>query len=164
MTFPISQILDAYLSSPLKPLRNNCPYKVHIRLRREIFVEKIIPSTHNKKLFIRSAPRLVTISIAWEGHGVSMQVYIRYISSISLVLNHGVWRTRGKKRKFVNVKTKLSIFKHLDEGYNIQATATKFNLLKVTVQAAKQNIELLFKKGKSNLWEWMASTKSLSKH
>jgi len=38
-----------------------------------------------------------------------------------------------KKRKVVDLNTKLAIIKHLDEGHNIRATADKFNVSKGTV-------------------------------
>jgi transposase len=35
-----------------------------------------------------------------------------------------------KKRKVVDLNTKLAIVKHLDEGHNIRAIADKFSVLK----------------------------------
>jgi transposase len=82
--------------------------------------------------------------------------------------------TGKKRRKLVDLSTKLAIIKQLDEGHNIRATADKFNLSKGTVQAAKQSRESLLKEAKSNqslskarivrqsdinviLWRWFAT-------
>ncbi len=71
---------------------------------------------------------------------------------------------------------KLAIVKHLDEGYSIRATADKFSVSKGTVQAAKENRDLILKEAKNNcslskariveqnevnviLWRWFATTR-----
>jgi transposase len=55
-----------------------------------------------------------------------------------------------KKRKVVDLNTKLDIVKHLDEGHNIRATADKFSVSKGTIQAAKENRDLILKETESN--------------
>jgi transposase len=55
-----------------------------------------------------------------------------------------------KKRKLIDLKTKLAIIKHLDDGHSIRATAEKFNLTKGTVQAAKKNKDTLLHEAESN--------------
>ncbi|KAL2630270.1 hypothetical protein R1flu_014956 [Riccia fluitans] len=81
-----------------------------------------------------------------------------------------------KKRKLVDVNTKLAIVKHLSEGHSIRATADKFGISKGTVQAAKENRESILNKAESNhslskariveqsevnviLWRWFASAR-----
>ena len=54
-----------------------------------------------------------------------------------------------KKRKLVDLSTKLAIIKYLDDGHSIRETADKFSLSKGTVQAAKQNGNLCYKKQKA---------------
>jgi hypothetical protein len=80
-----------------------------------------------------------------------------------------------KKRKVVDLNTKLTIVKDLDEGHSIKATANKFNVSKGTVQAAKENKALTLKEAESNrslskakiikqsdinviLWRWFTTT------
>jgi transposase len=55
-----------------------------------------------------------------------------------------------KKRKVVDLNTKLTIVKHLDEGHNMRATADKFSVSKGTVQAVKENRDLILKEAESN--------------
>jgi hypothetical protein len=55
-----------------------------------------------------------------------------------------------KKRKVVDLNTKLTVVKHLDEGHSIIATADKFNVSKGTLQAAKENKDLILKEAESN--------------
>ncbi len=55
-----------------------------------------------------------------------------------------------KKRKVVDLNTKLAIIKHLDEGHNNRATVDKFNVSKGTVQAAKENKDLILKEAENN--------------
>jgi transposase len=55
-----------------------------------------------------------------------------------------------KKRKVVDLNTKLAIVKHLDEGHSIKATADKFSVSKGTVQATKENRDLILKEAKNN--------------
>ncbi len=55
-----------------------------------------------------------------------------------------------KKRKVVDLNTKLAIIKHLDEGHNIRATIDKFSVSKGTVQAAKENKDLILKEAENN--------------
>ncbi|KAH6586789.1 hypothetical protein BASA50_000154 [Batrachochytrium salamandrivorans] len=55
-----------------------------------------------------------------------------------------------KKRKLVDLSTKLAILKYLDDGHSIRVTADKFKLSKGTVQSAKHNTETLLKKAESN--------------
>ncbi|KAH6570130.1 hypothetical protein BASA60_007896 [Batrachochytrium salamandrivorans] len=55
-----------------------------------------------------------------------------------------------KKRKLVDLSTKLAILKHLDDNYGIRATADKFKLSKGTAQSAKHNRETLLKEAESN--------------
>jgi hypothetical protein len=79
-----------------------------------------------------------------------------------------------KKQEVVDLNTKLAIVKHLDEGHNIKATIDKFSVSKGTVQAAKENRDLVLKEAKSNrslskaiivkqndinviLWRWFAT-------
>jgi hypothetical protein len=78
-----------------------------------------------------------------------------------------------KKRKVVDLNTKLAIIKHLDERHNIKAIANKFSVSKGTVQAAKENKNLILKEAENNrsllkarivkqsdvnliLWRWFA--------
>jgi len=78
-----------------------------------------------------------------------------------------------KKQKVVDLNTKLAIIEHLDEGHNIKATVDKFNISKGTIQAAKENRDLILKEVESNrslskarivkqnninviLWRWFA--------
>jgi len=53
-----------------------------------------------------------------------------------------------KKRKVVDLNTKLAIIKHLDAGHNISATTDKFSVSKGTVQVAKENKDLILKEAK----------------
>jgi len=55
-----------------------------------------------------------------------------------------------KKRKVVDLNTKLAIIKHLDEGHSIRATVDKFSVSKGTVQVAKENRDLILKEAQSN--------------
>jgi transposase len=55
-----------------------------------------------------------------------------------------------KRRKVVDLNTRLAIVKHLDEGHNIKATVDKFNVSKGTVQAVKENKDLILKEAKNN--------------
>ncbi|KAH6599438.1 hypothetical protein BASA50_003033 [Batrachochytrium salamandrivorans] len=55
-----------------------------------------------------------------------------------------------KKQKLVDLSTKLTILKYLDDNHIIRATADKFKLSKGTVQSAKQNTETLLKEAESN--------------
>ncbi|KAH6563753.1 hypothetical protein BASA60_010603 [Batrachochytrium salamandrivorans] len=55
-----------------------------------------------------------------------------------------------KKRKLVDLSTKLAILKYLDDNHIIRVTADKFKLSKGTVQSAKHNTETLLKKAESN--------------
>jgi transposase len=57
---------------------------------------------------------------------------------------------KKKKQKVVDLNTKLAIVKHLDEGHSIRATADKFSVSKGTVQATKENRDLILKEAKSN--------------
>jgi hypothetical protein len=69
---------------------------------------------------------------------------------------------------------KLAIVKHLDEGHSIKAIVDKFNVSKGTIQAAKENRDLILKEAESNrslskarivkqndvnliLWRWFAT-------
>ncbi len=80
-----------------------------------------------------------------------------------------------KKQKVVDLNTKLAIVKYLDEGHNIRAIVDKFNVSKGTVQAAKENRDLILKEAENNrslskarivkqsdvnviLWRWFATT------
>ncbi|KAH6571547.1 hypothetical protein BASA50_003476 [Batrachochytrium salamandrivorans] len=82
-----------------------------------------------------------------------------------------------KKRKLVDLSTKLAILKHLDDGHSIRATADKSELSKGTVQSAKYNRETLLKEAESNwslskarivqqsdinviLWRWFSTERS----
>jgi hypothetical protein len=82
---------------------------------------------------------------------------------------------KKKKRKVVDLNTKLAIVKHLDEGHNIRATADKFNVTKGIVQVAKENTDLILKEAENNcslskarivkqcdinviLWRWFTTT------
>jgi transposase len=82
-----------------------------------------------------------------------------------------------KKRKVVDLNTKLAIVKHLDEGHSIKATADKFSVSKGTVQATKENRNLILKEVESNrslskarivkqsnvnviLWRWFATARA----
>ncbi|KAH6583653.1 hypothetical protein BASA61_007879 [Batrachochytrium salamandrivorans] len=82
-----------------------------------------------------------------------------------------------KKRKLVDLSTKLAIFKHLNDGHSIRATADKSKLSKGAIQSAKQNTETLLKKAESNrslskarivqqsdinviLWRWFSTERS----
>ncbi len=73
----------------------------------------------------------------------------------------------------MDLNTKLTIVKHLDEGHNIRATANKFSVSKGTVQATKENKDFILKEVESNrslskarivkqsdinviLWRWFA--------
>jgi transposase len=79
-----------------------------------------------------------------------------------------------KKWKVVDLNTKLTIVKHLDEGHSIKAIADKFNVSKGMVQATKQNRNLILNEEKNNrslskvrivkqsnvnviLWRWFAT-------
>ncbi len=81
-----------------------------------------------------------------------------------------------KKRKVVDLSTKLAIIKHFDEGHNI-ATADKFSVSKGIAQAAKEKRNLILKETKSNrslskarivkqndvnviLWRWFATARA----
>ena len=55
-----------------------------------------------------------------------------------------------KKRKLVDLSTKLAIIKYLDDGHSIRETADKFSLSKGTVQAAKKKRESLPQEAESN--------------
>jgi transposase len=55
-----------------------------------------------------------------------------------------------KKRKVLDLNTKLAIVKHLDEGHSIRAIADKFNVSKGTIQASKENKNLILKEVESN--------------
>jgi len=55
-----------------------------------------------------------------------------------------------KKWKVVDLNMKLAIIKHLDEGHSIRATVDKFNVSKGTVQAAKDNKDLILKEAENN--------------
>jgi transposase len=55
-----------------------------------------------------------------------------------------------KKRKVVDLNTKLAIVKHLDEGHSIKAIANKFNVSKGAIQAIKENKNLILKEAESN--------------
>jgi len=55
-----------------------------------------------------------------------------------------------KKRKVVDLNTKLAIIKHLDEGHNIRATVDKFSVSKGKVQVAKENKDLILKETENN--------------
>ncbi len=74
------------------------------------------------------------------------------------------------------MNTKVAIVKYLDEGHNIRAIVDKFNVSKGTVQAAKENIDLILKEAESNrslsktrivkhsdvnviLWRWFATAR-----
>jgi transposase len=57
---------------------------------------------------------------------------------------------KKKKRKVVDLNTKLAIVKHLDEGHSIRATADKFNVSKGTIQASKENRDFTLKEAESN--------------
>jgi len=48
-----------------------------------------------------------------------------------------------KKRKVVDMNTKLAIVKHLDEGHSIRTIVDKFSVSKGTVQAAHGNRDLI---------------------
>jgi hypothetical protein len=80
-----------------------------------------------------------------------------------------------KKRKVVDLNTKLAIIKHLDEGHSIRAIIDKFSVSKGIVQVVKENIDLILKEVESNrslskarivkqsdvnviLWRWFAIT------
>jgi len=82
-----------------------------------------------------------------------------------------------KKRKVVDLNTKLAIVKDLDEGHSIKVTANNFSVSKGTVQAAKENKDLILKEAESNhslskarivkqnnvnviLWRWFATTRA----
>jgi hypothetical protein len=81
-----------------------------------------------------------------------------------------------KKRKVVDLNTKVAIVKHLDDGHNIIATAHKFNISKGIVQAANENRDLILKEVENNhslskarivkqsdvnviLWRWFATVR-----
>jgi len=55
-----------------------------------------------------------------------------------------------KKRKVVDLNTKLAIIKHLNEGHNIKTIANKFSISKETIQAVKENKDLILKEAESN--------------
>ena len=55
-----------------------------------------------------------------------------------------------KKRKVVDISTKLAIVKHLDQGNSIRSTAEKFGVSKGTVQAAKASRDGLLQEAESN--------------
>jgi transposase len=57
---------------------------------------------------------------------------------------------KKKKRNVVDLNMKLAIVKHLDEGHSIRATADKFNVSKGTIQASKENRDLILKEAESN--------------
>jgi transposase len=57
---------------------------------------------------------------------------------------------KKKKRKVVDLNMKLAIVKHLYEGHSIRATADKFNVSKGTIQASKENRDLILKEAESN--------------
>jgi len=82
-----------------------------------------------------------------------------------------------KKQKVVDLNTKLVIIEHLDEGHNIKATIDKFSVFKGTIQAVKENKDLILKEAESNhslskarivkqnnvnviLWKWFATTRT----
>jgi len=50
----------------------------------------------------------------------------------------------------VDLNTKLAIIEHLDEGHSIRATVDKFNVSKGTIQATKENKDLILKEAESN--------------
>jgi len=55
-----------------------------------------------------------------------------------------------KKRKVVDLNTKLAIVKHIDEGHNIRITVDKFSVSKKTIQAAKENRDSILKEAENN--------------
>ncbi len=57
---------------------------------------------------------------------------------------------KKKKGKVVDLNTKLTIVKHLDEGHSIKATVDKFSVSKGTIQVVKENRDLISKETKSN--------------
>ncbi|KAH6560961.1 hypothetical protein BASA60_000183 [Batrachochytrium salamandrivorans] len=82
-----------------------------------------------------------------------------------------------KKRKLVDLSTKLAILKYLVDGHSIRATADKLKLSKGAIQSAKQNTETLLKEAESNwslskarivqqsdinviLWRWFLTARS----
>jgi transposase len=82
-----------------------------------------------------------------------------------------------KKQKVVDLNMKLAIIEHLDEGHNIRATVDKFSVSKGTIQAAKENRDLILKEVESNcslskarivkqnnvnviLWRWFATARA----
>ncbi|KAH6574090.1 hypothetical protein BASA61_001084 [Batrachochytrium salamandrivorans] len=82
-----------------------------------------------------------------------------------------------RKRKLVNLSTKLAILKYLDDNHSIRATADESKLSKGTVQSAKHNKETLLKEAESNrslsktrivqqsdinaiLWRWFSTARS----
>ncbi len=73
----------------------------------------------------------------------------------------------------MDLNTKLAIVKHLDEGHTIRASADKFSISKGTVQATKENRDMILKEAENNrylskarivkqsdvnviLWRWFA--------
>jgi hypothetical protein len=77
----------------------------------------------------------------------------------------------------VDLNTKLAIVKHLDEGHNIRVIVDKFSVSKGTIQAAKENKDLILKEVEGNhslsktrivkhsdvnviLWRWFATTRA----
>jgi hypothetical protein len=52
---------------------------------------------------------------------------------------------KKKKRKVVDLNTKLAIIKHLNEGHNIKAIVDKSSISKGTVQATEENRDLILK-------------------
>ncbi|KAH6599235.1 hypothetical protein BASA50_003178 [Batrachochytrium salamandrivorans] len=86
-------------------------------------------------------------------------------------------KSEKKKRKLVDLSTKLAILKHLDDNHSIKATADRFKLSKGIIQSAKQNTEILLKEAESNrslskarivqqsdinviLWRWFSTARS----
>lgn len=82
-----------------------------------------------------------------------------------------------KKRKQVDLSTKLELIKHIDAGNSIRATAEKFGVSKGTVQAAKASRDVLLKEAESNrslskarivkqsdvnviLWRWFSTARA----
>jgi hypothetical protein len=80
-----------------------------------------------------------------------------------------------KKQKVVDLNTKLAIVKHLDKGHNIKAIDDRFSISKGTIQATKENKDLILKEAESNhslpktrivkrndvnaiLWRWFRTT------
>ncbi|KAH6600781.1 hypothetical protein BASA61_002199 [Batrachochytrium salamandrivorans] len=65
-------------------------------------------------------------------------------------LKISIVKPEKKKRKLVDLSTKLAILKYLDDGHSIKATADKFKLSKGAIQSAKHNTETLLKEAESN--------------